>query len=164
MATFSPEMINPQALDSSYLSTQFNMDDLAFQLQDPNALKTDMLSDFMDPFEGIDFRDERALSYSGTSSQSLSPQLPNRQMIPQLPELQGTNALFNAHLEPISPTGSDQSIHSTRKDSIDDDHRAEVCSSARCQVCGSSSNNLCREEGHRIALPSVHIVSARTRV
>ena len=127
MAAFVPDMMNTQGLDTSYLSTQFNMDDLTFQLQDPLSLKMDLLPDFMDPFEDLSFHDEHDMSFSGASSQSISPQLGARHIMPQLPELPGVTPVFNPHLEPISPTSSVQSLPSTtRKDSVDDDHRAEV--------------------------------------
>jgi hypothetical protein len=125
MSTYNPDMMEPQ----DYLSTQFNMDDLAYQLHNTSNLKTDMLGNFMNPFEDLDFPEDRSLSFSGSSSQSISPQPHHRQiMSQQLPELQGTSPLFNAaRFEPISPTSSIPSIATDRKDSFDDDHRTEVC-------------------------------------
>ncbi|KPI44050.1 uncharacterized protein AB675_6386 [Cyphellophora attinorum] len=123
MSTFNPDLMDHQ----EYMATQFNMDDLAYQLNNPSNLKTDMLGNFMHPFEDLEFPEDRSLSFSGSSSQSISPQPHHRQMMSQqLPELQGTSPLFNAaRFEPISPVSSEQSIPSGRKDSFDDDHRTE---------------------------------------
>lgn len=163
MDTFTPEMLSTQQLmDNSFLSTQFNMDDLAFHLQDPNSLKGDLLGDFMDPFEDISFRDERALSFSGASSQSMSPQPHNRQIMPSLPELSGTNPLFTAHMEPISPTNSMQSLSPARKDSIDDDHRAEVC--LQSHFIQKQALTYSREGEHKTEPLNAHIVNVKTKV
>lgn len=128
MNTFTPDMMGGQLADVPYLATQFSMDSMAYSIPGPNSLSSSEKSEALDHFMGgtfdeFDLRGDRSLSFSGTSSQSLSPQPHHRQNVPRLPDLAVSSTLFEAGMEQISPTTS---IATSRKDSIDEDHRAEV--------------------------------------
>lgn len=128
MNGFATDMMGGQLADVPYLPTHFSMESMAYSIPDPNAMSSSEKSEPLDHFMGgtfdeFDLHGDRSLSFSGTSSQSLSPQPHHRRNVPRLPDLAVSSTLFEAGMEQISPTTS---ISTSRKDSIDEDHRAEV--------------------------------------
>ena len=166
MNTFTPGMMCSQLADVPYLNTHFSMEPTAYSIPDSNPVSASVKSEALDHFMGgtfddFDLRVDRSLSFSGTSSQSLSPQPPHRHNVPQLPDLGLSTALPESGMEQISPTTS---IATSRKDSIDEDHRAEVSLTAQYIRHSSGTNFVNREGELRIEPLSVRIGSARTRV
>ncbi|ETN46072.1 uncharacterized protein HMPREF1541_00256 [Cyphellophora europaea CBS 101466] len=116
-----------QLVDVPYLTSQFNLDQPPYQVPDPNSMASSIKSESFDnvmggAFDDFELRADRSLSYSGASSQSLSPQPHKRSSLSLLPELSMNGDLFGPSSEQISPTTS---ISLSRKDSVDEDHRAE---------------------------------------
>lgn len=166
MNTYAPNMMGSQLADVPYLTGQFSMEPLTYSIPDSNILASAMKRETLDhlmggTFDEFDLRGHRSLSFSGTSSQSLSPQPPHRQTGPPLPDLGLSNTLFDVGMDQISRTTS---MSTSRKDSIDEDHRAEVSTTTQHVSRLSEADSVDRDGGLRTELPSVPIGSARIRV
>ena len=128
MNSYRPEVMGTQLVDIPYLTPQFGVDDMACRIPGPNTMVSSVEHESFDHFMGghvdnMDFRPDRSLSFSVPSSQSMSPQPHDRHIDLHLPEIQTSNLLFDSSTEQISPTTS---ISTSRTQSMDEGHRAEV--------------------------------------
>lgn len=121
-------MMESDLVDVSFISPHPDGQQMSYRFTDAPALASSVKSDSFYMGKGLDDHDlysDGSVSFSGLSSQSLSPQPHNGFPISQLPDLSLSSSMLGTNSGMISPNES----ASSRKDSIEDEHRAEVSES-----------------------------------
>jgi hypothetical protein len=131
MNIYNNNIMEDRLNDFSYLDTQFDLEHLAHRLPEPDSMASSLKSDEFGQLIAVstgdfELRTDRSMSYSGASTQSISPQVQPLHMITQYPESTIPPPMFNHSLETISPTIS---VPTSNEDPGEEDYRAEVCHS-----------------------------------
>lgn len=128
MDHFQTDPLSQQILDMGFMPQQLSLDEMAYQLQDSDMLpgSPTKIEDFgtgmLHYGDESDLNAPRSFSCSSASTQSMSPLSHQQQPLPALTTFQSRNSLYDSTPDRISP----KTATSSRKESDDESHRAEV--------------------------------------